>query len=230
MFAKRTGRGLSPAAQEGQCRPPSLGWGVSASTHGPAFLRRGAEPTSSVLATHTKEKKRQRKERKKKRPQLQPRFSNRSQQEQNSSVDQSSPERIDNNNEIGVLSFLGFVRKWFLLSRLVSVNWFWVCLFVVGSPVKQDKMPSVYCFLFFAWVRSVLGSRPKKERENRTERTLGCSGRSSASSFFMVFASPNGQSKTARVRSGVTVGFYGFSFSEGSVSSYKLRQTNRACC
>ena len=65
MFAKRTGRGLSPAAQEGQRRPPSLGWGVSASTHGPAFLRRGAEPTSSVLATHTKEKKRQRKERKK---------------------------------------------------------------------------------------------------------------------------------------------------------------------
>ena len=84
--------------------PPSLGWGVGETTHGPAFLRRGAEPTSSVLATHTKERKRQRKERKKKkRPQLQPRFSNKNQQEQNSSVDQSSPERIDNNNEIGVL-------------------------------------------------------------------------------------------------------------------------------
>ena len=85
--------------------PPSLGWGVGETTHGPAFLRRGAEPTSSVLATHAKERKRQRKERKKKkkRPQLQPRFSNKNQQEQNSSVDQSSPERIDNNNEIGVL-------------------------------------------------------------------------------------------------------------------------------
>ena len=37
--------------------PPSLGWGVGETTHGPAFLRRGAEPTSSVLATHTKERK-----------------------------------------------------------------------------------------------------------------------------------------------------------------------------
>ena len=44
-------------------------------------------------------KKEERKERKKRRPQLQPRFSNKNQQEQNSSVDQSSPERINNNNE-----------------------------------------------------------------------------------------------------------------------------------
>ena len=64
LVRKANRQGLSPAAREGQCLPPSLGWGVGETTHGPAFLRRGAEPTSSVLATHTqKEKKRQRKER-----------------------------------------------------------------------------------------------------------------------------------------------------------------------
>ena len=48
-------------------------------------------------------------------------------------------------------------------------------------------MLSVFVFLLFAWVRSVLGSRPKKGTENRTERTLGCSGRHSAP-LFMVFS------------------------------------------
>ena len=87
-----------------------------------------------------------------------------------------------------------------------------------------------FCFLLFAWVRSVLGWCPKKGTENRTERTPCCSGRYSASPFLMDFVSPNGQSRTARVRSCVTVCFYGFFFSEGSVLYYKFRQTNRACC
>ena len=92
---------------------------------------------------------------------------------------------------------------------------FGVCFGCCFAPVKQDKMLSVFVFLFFAWVRSVLGLGLKKGTENRTERTLGCSGRSSASPFYHGFACPNGQSRTARVRSCVTVGFYGFSFSEG---------------
>ena len=87
-----------------------------------------------------------------------------------------------------------------------------------------------FCFLLFAWVRSVLGSRPQKGTENRTERTLGCSGRHSAPLFLWFFASPNGQFRTARVRSCVTVDFYGFSFSEGSVLYHKFWQTNWACC
>ena len=116
-----------------------------------------------------------------------------------------------------VLSFLGFVRKGFLLFHFVSVDLF--LLTCCRFSCKTGQNAARFCFLFSAWVRSVLGLPPKKGTENRTERTLGCSGRSSASLFIMGFACPNGQSRTARVRSCVTVGFYGFFFSEvfGSV-------------
>ena len=126
------------------------------------------------------------------------------------------------------LSLLGFVRKGFLLSVLASLNgYLWICC---CFSCKTGQNAVRFCFLLFDWVRFVLGSRPKKGTENRTERTLDCSGRNSVPPFPWFFASPNGQFRTARVRSCVTVGFYGFSFSEGSVLHHKFRQTTRASC
>ena len=52
-----------------------------------------------------------------------------------------------------------------------------------GFSCKTGQNAVRFCFLFFAWVRSVLGSCPKKGTENRTERTLGCSGWNSAPLF-----------------------------------------------
>ena len=48
--------------------------------------------------------------------------------------------------------------------------------FVVGSPVKQDKVLSVFVFRVFGGVRSVLGLLPETGSENCTERTHGGSG------------------------------------------------------
>ena len=129
----------------------------------------------------------------------------------------------------GVLSLLGFVRKWFLLSGLESVNLFWVCFWLWVFLYNRTKCCP---FLFFAFCLGSLCLRlcPKKGTKNRTERTLGCSGRNSASPFLWFFASPNGQIRTARVRSCVTIGFYGFSFSEVSVLHNKFWQTNWAFC
>ena len=129
--------------------------------------------------------------------------------------------------------FLGFLSLLGFFSEMVSALC-WKLVFLLwafaggGYSCKTGQNAVRFCLLLFAWVRSVLGLCPKKGTENRTERTPGCSGWSSAP-FFMVFASLNGQSRTAGVRSCVTVGFYGFSFSEGSVLCYKFRQANRAC-
>ena len=71
-------------------------------------------------------------------------------------------------------------------------------LFCCWFSCKTGQNAVRFCFLFFAWVRSVLGLRPKKGTENRTERTLGCSGRNSAPYFLSwFFASPNGQFKNS---------------------------------
>ena len=49
---------------------------------------------------------------------------------------------------------------------LFEIGLFVLGLFqVAGSPVKQDKMLSVFVFLFFAWVRYVLGSAPRREQK-----------------------------------------------------------------
>ena len=87
--------------------------------------------------------------------------------------------------------FLGslFLR---FCSEMVSAFPFGLGRFVLGLlfccfSCKTGQNAARFCFLFFAWVRSVLGLCPKKGTENRTERTLGCSGRSSASPFFHGF-------------------------------------------
>ena len=48
--------------------------------------------------------------------------------------------------------------------------------FVVGSPVKQVKMLSVFVFRVFGGVRSVLVLPPQTGSETCTERTHGGSG------------------------------------------------------
>ena len=77
----------------------------------------------------------------------------------------------------------------FLFKAGLSV---WGLLLVVGSSCKTGQNAVRFCFLLFAWVRSVLGMGLKKGTKNRTERTLGCSGRNSAPLCCMVFYKSEG--------------------------------------
>ena len=64
----------------------------------------------------------------------------------------------------GVLSLLGFVRKWFLLSGLESVDLFWVCFWLLVPLQNRTKCCP---FLFFAFCLGSFCLRLSPQEGNR---------------------------------------------------------------
>ena len=120
--------------------------------------------------------------------------------------------------------FLGslFLR---FCSEIVSAFPFGLGRFVLGLLIcsgcscKTGQNAVRFCFLLFAWVRSVLGWCPKKGTDNRTERTPCCSGRYSAFFFLIGFCLSEGTIKNSEGSFLCYGWLFGFFFSEvvGSV-------------